>query len=446
MQEQVRSAVTGYTKENSTDRISFDEWNGDKLAGLLLQGILREEIMPKNLRSHFQKAVALLDEPDIACQHFGRLVYELSEAAKDGKTRIRTARQLYIALWVLFVWARDIDNVEAPYRASELVLLSIWNLLRPYIGKERSTISKAIIPVLHHALALHVGIASELLEKKILSHVDSRDGISMAVRTRSSVDVNLRLFDILGRIGLTAIWKHWLNQLNPDTAQRALAEQQIARWTTLGYLLIENNRALFLPLRDEHAIEISLFLISVSILKGNGNDARSWLDEMARRLAFTIQTHGRYPCVFSEYRDLDAHPREKTDEYRNEATAGSILIPLIAAFLSALDCPEALRRLVALKENELQHCTLQLWMPDESSEDGIYLGTRDHGVTLCDLPLSVTCRELISTVRDAGNQSRNFEELSAIATNCWPIILTACRHHRLPVPPQFWIKMVGPAA
>src|SRR5215467_3417987 len=56
MQEQVRGGVTGFIKRNTTKRISFDEWNGDKLAGLLLEGLLREEIMPKALRSHFQKA------------------------------------------------------------------------------------------------------------------------------------------------------------------------------------------------------------------------------------------------------------------------------------------------------------------------------------------------------------------------------------------------------
>ena len=99
MQEQVRADVSGYTTNNSTKNISFDEWNGDKLAGLLLQGILREEIMPKALRSHFQKAVSLVDEPDIAYQHFGRLVFELCKLANDDKERVRTARQLYIALW-----------------------------------------------------------------------------------------------------------------------------------------------------------------------------------------------------------------------------------------------------------------------------------------------------------------------------------------------------------
>jgi hypothetical protein len=442
MQEQVRSTVTGYIERNSTKKISFDEWNGDRLASLLLQGILREEIMPKTLRSHFQKAVALVDEPDIAHQHFERLAQELIKAANDDKTRVRTARQLYIALWVLFVWARDIQNVEAPYRASELVLLSTWNLLRPYIGKKSSSPGKAITAVLHDTIRLHLAIASELLERKILPHVGKRDGISMAVRTRSAVDVNLKLFDVLGRIALTGLWAHWLIERDPDLARRSAAQDRVAELATLGYQLIANNPALFLPLQDQQAIEVALFLILIGTLNGSKEDVRSWLHEMAGRFALTVQTQGRYPCVFTDYRDLIAHPRERTEDYRKEATAGSILIPLLAAFLSALSDSKALANLVKIKANELQHCTLQLWIPDESTEEGIYLGTHDHGVALCDLPLTATGTELIKTVSDACSQSPHFDKLSAITTGYSPIILTACRHYRLPVPPQFWIKMV----
>jgi hypothetical protein len=356
MQEQVRGSVSGYIKRNSNKKISFDEWNGDKLAGLLLQGILREEIMPKALRSHFQKAVALVDEPDIAYQHFGRLASELSKGASDDKARVRTARQLYIALWVLFVWARDVDNVEAPYRASELVLLNIWNLLRPYIGKRSSAAGKAITTVVRYAIQLHIAIASELLERKVLPHVGTRDGISMAVRTRSSVDVNLKLFDVLGRIALTGLWVHWLIERDPDTKRRAAAQERVAHLATMGYQLIDNNRALFLPLQDQQAIEIALFLVLVGALNGNRNDASAWLHEMVERLALTVRTHGHYPCVFTEYRDLVAHPRERTDDHRKEATSGSILIPLLASFLSALKDHEALKRLLDLTAGELEHC------------------------------------------------------------------------------------------
>ena len=209
--------------------------------------------------------------------------------------------------------------------------------------------------------------------------------------------------------------------------------------------MIDNNRSLFLPLQDQQAIDVMLFLLLVSAVNGSRPDANAWLYEMVERLALTVRTHGRYPCVFGDYRDLVAHPRERTDDYRREATPGSILIPVLAAFLVALGNQDALKQLIELKANELQHCTLQLWTPDKSSEEAIYLSASDHGVAICDLPLSLTGKELFKTLRDACSQTEGFDGLSAIATGFWPIILTACRYYRLPVPPQLWLDMVDPS-
>lgn len=443
MQEQVRPAVTGYMAENTTDRIGFEEWNGDKLAGLLLQGILREEIMPKETRSHFQKAVAMVDEPDIATEHFGRLVHELTHSINNDRTRLRVVRQLYIALWVLFVWARDAKNVEAPYRASEIVLLNIWNLLRPYIGTKRNPVSKAITEVFHYTIQLHISIAAELLERKILPHAGVRDGISLAVWTRTHVDVNLKLFDLLGRIAMMALWIHWWSLRDTDEERKKTVQDQVSKWAMMIFQLINNNRALFLPLQDQAAIEIGLFLVLLGIAVSNTEDLRAWLHEMTERLVLTVQTHGKYPCVFTEYHQLVDHPRERTEEYRQEATAGSILIPLLAAFLSALGQSEELESLVQLTSNELKHCTLQLWLPDAATEDRIYVGGRDHGLELCDLPLTSSGEELINTIRKACEDSSDFANLSAIATDYWPVLLMACRHYRFPVPPQFWIHLIS---
>lgn len=446
MQEQVRSAVAGYIQQNSTDKISFDEWNGDKLAGLLLEGVLREEIMPKELRSHFQKAVSLVDEPDIAYQHFGRLVYELSKCKANEKERIRTARQMYIALWVLFVWARDVDNIEAPYQASELVLLSLWNLVRPFVGKSRSPTRKAVTAVIECAVQLHLLIAQEYLFRKILPHVGIRYGISMAVQSRSAVDVNLRLFDILGRIALTGLWVHWMIERMPDTKKAASLRAQLGELTAMGFQLISNNPALFLPLKDDHSIEIALFLLLVTAANGNMRDAHAWLREMTQRLALSIRAHGRYPCVFDDYRDLIIHPRERTDDYRKEATSGSTLLPLLAAYLAYFKDHASLTGLVELKNQELQHCTLQLWMPDHSSEEGLHVGTHDHGVSLTDLPLSAKDGDLLEIINEACEKNSEFGQLSMMSTGNWPLLLIACRHNRLPVPPQFWRHTVKTVA
>lgn len=444
IQEQVRALVTGYIEQNTTDRISFDEWNGDKIAEMLLRGVLREEILPKPLRSSFQKAVAVVDEPDVAYDYFADLVRRLRETTGNKKAaRVRVARQLYVCLWILFVWARDIDNLEAPYRASELALLNVWNLLRPFIGT-KSKDARAITRVLHQLIQLHVIIAKELLERKIFPHVKKRSALSTAIESRSSVDVNLKLFDLLGRIAMTGLWLHWCANFNRDDAESE-TRKKIAEWNAKGLGLIENNPTLFSPLCDQHAIEIALFLL-LSITNEDNTDAiQHWLLEMVKRLDFTVRTHGRYPCAYTDYRDLIGHPRERSDAYRKDATPGSILIPLLAAWLSALNEEDGVKKLVELKESQLEHCTLQLWLPDAATEEELYTGGHGHGVALCSLPLATPGNGLLDTIAEACQREDGFKRLSPNRTGYWPIVLLACRHYRHPVPPQFWIDLIRPA-
>src|SRR5262249_45376959 len=57
----VHPLVNTFTLRESTEKISFQEWNGDHIAELLLAGPLREKLLPKALQSSFQKAVAMVD-------------------------------------------------------------------------------------------------------------------------------------------------------------------------------------------------------------------------------------------------------------------------------------------------------------------------------------------------------------------------------------------------
>ena len=268
----------------------------------------------------------------------------------------------------------------------------------------------------------------------------------MAIRGGTSSDVNLKLFDLLGRIAMAGLWLHWFSQRDPNAERKAKLHLQTRTFAEAGFKLITNNPALFLPLQDEQSIEVALFLLLAGAAEGNVHNAHAWLQGMTRRLALTLRTHGRYPCVFSEYRDLIAHPRSRTDEYRQDATAGSTLIPLVAAFLSYFGDSECLAQLIDLKAKELQHCTLQLWIPDDSSEVGLYVGSDEHGIALCDLPLTGDGQEQIDMLDAAFKQEGAFDKLSAIAMGYWPIVLAACHHHRLPVPPQFWRPIVAPLA
>ncbi|MBJ7442536.1 MAG: hypothetical protein JHD35_26440 [Sphingopyxis sp.] len=441
LHEQVQDSVRGYIRQNQTDRISYQEWNGDRLANLILSGILREDLLPKQNRSSFQKAVAMVDTPDVSYRYFSELIGRIvKQPNSQERAQLSAARQLNICLWILFVWARDVDNLEAPYRASELVILHVWEMCRPLIGNSNSH-TEAMVSALQQVIGLHLSISLEFLERKILPHVGKLDAIATAVHARSSVDINQKLFDLAGRIAMAGIWLHWLSD-KVDTSVAATTQEEIARLNASVFRLISNNTALLLPLCDINSIEIAIVLVLSVMARTNLGDVRQWLTEMANRLDFTLRTHGRYTCAFTEYRLLINHPRARTEEYRKEATSVSTLIPLLVAWLGALGANEEVSTLSELKRTILSHCTLQLWLPDADSESSFYLGNHDHGIAVTDIPIDIPSDRYLAVVLNACTRKTAFEGLSAIQSGFWPIVLLACRHHRFPVPPQFWIHML----
>jgi hypothetical protein len=317
VQQAVQPLVTSFIKKESKKRISFQEWNGDRIAGKLIEGPLREKLLPKPLQSSFQKAVAMVDQPDVSYEHFAKLLSALRAQVVKDKDRIRVARQINICLWVLFVWAREVDNLDAPYRASELALLHAWDLLKPFIGK-KGTQAIAMATALDQLIILHTAVAELFLRQKIFPYVDRQHALSFAVASAEPTDVNLKMYDTLGRLAMTGHWWVWLGR----RGGRQLNEEQIARvhkLVTNGFKMIANNPSLLLPLMDEQAIELALFLSLATQIGHVQGDIAGWLSEMVRRLKVSFVSHGRYPAALTDYPDLLAHPKTQTDEYRKES-------------------------------------------------------------------------------------------------------------------------------
>jgi hypothetical protein len=354
---------------------------------------------------------------------------------------VRVARQIYICLWVLFVWARDIDNLDAPYRSSELALLHVWELVKPFIGK-RGAHAVAVGSVLHHLVFLHITIGGLFLERKVIPFVGRQHALSLAVNSGEPTDVNIKMFETLGRLALTCYWMMWLGQVG----DRELTDEQITGLrdhVSSGFQMIANNSCLYSPLMDEQAIELVLFL-GLAAQMGHDNDIRNWLTEMVQRVRVAVFGHGRYPTMLRDYTDLIVHPKARTDEYRQEVTAGSVLIPILLAWLTALDDRESIAHLTELKAGPLAHCTLQLWLPDEVSEQHIYLNDAVHGAALAELPITNGGQDLLKVLAESSRSANHLQSLSAIEYGYFPLILTACRHYRLPVPHPFWISLLVP--
>ena len=134
LHEDVREGVIGYMKTNTTEGIEFELWNGDVLAGHLLTGVLREHALPPTWRSDLRKSVALVDEPDASFRHFCHFLGDVADHCQPTRrARLTAVRQIHVALWTVYVWARDAGNIEAAYLCSERAMLVGWTLVKDHL-------------------------------------------------------------------------------------------------------------------------------------------------------------------------------------------------------------------------------------------------------------------------------------------------------------------------
>lgn len=440
--EPVRPLLAGYMAQNATARISFEEWNGDKIASLIQSSFLREDLLPKNARSSLRKSLAMIDEPEISYRHFASLVRALADAAlEDDSKRVTSIRQLSVCLWILFSWAREAKNTESAFLASELTLLHAWEVFKHFAGANNRQYESVLTALLSTFLA-YQQISNSYLGENVLPFVDKRHALSVAIRGACSLDVNLKLFDLLGRLSIDGIWSYWGVLRSIDREGNGSA-QLIAEWQErCGAVrdLILNNPALLLPASDDQAIEI---LISCWLLltdDRNQDFVRSWMAEIIGRATFAIESNGKYPCILNEYVELLDHPVSRDDEYRQRATAGSVLYPTIALISSLLGDRGTFEEVARVKADLLKHCTFQLWYPDTDSERNFYSDRAAHGATLSELAVDRLMDDFLKQVFDECEHSSSFIDLSAIRLNWWPLIMVACRHYRLPPPPHFFQK------
>jgi len=423
VQEQVRSSLTGFVGQNTRSNISFQEWNGDKLADLIQSSFLREDLLPEHAQSNLRKSLAMLDEPEVSYRHFADLIASLGAVnSLNDAQRITAIRQMSICLWILFAWAREAENTESAYRASELTLLHAWNIVKLYSGKDTKT-TRAVEAAFFAIFSAYRQISSEFLEKNVLPYVDKLHALSSAVYGSCSLDINLKLFDLLGRLGMEGIWMYWgaLRSSDEEKEFRESSLKAVALCATSIRSLISNNPVLLLPTKDDQAIDmfIAAWLLATH---GSSHDfISSWFAEVIERARFSYEANGRYPCVLHSYSELLEHPKSRDSEYHQKATSGSILYPIIALWAVLLGDDKVYRKVARMKQELLQHCTFQFWYPDDQSEAHFYTNSDAHGATLADLALDRLREEFLAQVFAECDQSPHFKELSAVKFGWWPL-------------------------
>lgn len=435
MREDIRAQWSGFCKTVEKPNLRLCEWNGERLADLILSGMLRAELVDGEHRGLFQKALAMLDQPDVAYRHFSHLLEKLFTATSDERIRTRQLRQAYLCLWILFVWARDGDNLDSAYRGAELLLLRSW----PHCDRTRvesEALKRERMTHFEQVLKLYLIVAHMLLVEKIGPFANRRFALSMTVGSRNSKDVNLALFETLGRFALYGIWLHQLSTMNGGSFAEA-TDREANRVFDLAIETVNANPTLIVPVCDEFAIEITLF-VYLAHLRGRLRDVSGYLSAMAEHLWLALMMRDGYPTPSTDYRVILEHPRNRTDEYFEEHTRASILYPVLLTWLTLLGDHDRRDRLVAALRERAPHMTNQAWVPDSLTDEVLWHGNRNHDLAVPGLPIEYSMGKVFEVFNEVTNKHPIAEHISAVRIGLTPLMFTACRHFRMPVPLHLW--------
>lgn len=442
----IRQEVSGYEQRNTTENVSFEEWNGDKLSDYIQNFLLKEELLPSSSQARLRKSLALLEEPNSASNHFFKLIDEILAETTNADSVASSITRVNVCLWILFSWCRESANLEAAYLSAERALLLAWNIVKSYYtGRNKPSKSFLSIQDTYHQ------ITDCYIDNCLIPNVDLKYGLSHAVNSPCAIDVNLKLFDVLGRL---AVKGHWvLNSLErsylespPTNGNSEDQEVLIQRLNLIKQsikLLVKNNPLLLSPYKDSQAIEITLTITLLASDSDADEFVRSWLVEVVESCIFAFESNGMYPVIHNTYEQLleHRHKDKKDSDYKNKATQAGILYPVLAVFSSLYEIKSISQKLEEFATEHLSHSTLQYWYPNEFSEEVMYSNSDTHGSATTRFPMNKDL--IVKHIAEECVNSDAFRRMSAVIQGKSPLVLTVCRIYRYPVPFHYiedWLK------
>ena len=206
--------------------------------------------------------------------------------------------------------------------------------------------------------------------------------------------------------------------------------------------MINTNPTLVAPMRDDRHIEIGMLML---LAQGCGrlHDVDHYLREVASRLSYRYIRRSHWVTYFQDYRQLARHPISRDDAYFERFTCGSVLVPFVLVGLERFLATDELIALKDVVRRVLSHMTLQVWVPSEKTDEFIWRTGQTigfcipiTGTNLGDTEVSLSA-EMDAVVAEHDQILRKEAFMRGLA----PLFMTACRHHRIPLPPHLWFQV-----
>ncbi|CAN7617308.1 hypothetical protein LJR260_004399 [Variovorax paradoxus] len=423
---------------------SFQQWPGERVAGLLEAHLLNENLFANEDRSDLRKALALSGDRDYAFGDFLRLLQRQLGLKDDGSLMLpplendkllKAIRRVSLATQICAHWAQaDGDSRQAIW-VMERALLWVWHRvqLTPQTGR------RAFHAAMADMWSSYLHVATHFLEV-MKDHFSVKDG--MSGYARENAEYSLVLFEHIGL--LSSIGLAQLMVKTNDANQTAIRQGNAD--VVAGHLdaLIRNHAAAASPRLDRNVVEINLALVLLT-LTNHHQAAQDWIKDMVLRLHFNFQRKKMFPIGSDSLDDL-ADLETLWEESRADALMStSWMLATLAAWSALQHIDDAYQLLVKGKSTDYANVCAQLWHPTKDWPSTWYfsaahheLGNSEAPFTLPEDPAALRARldEFLAEKRYAWEAHS-----PALDIGFWALDILACRHFKTPVPASFWYRV-----
>lgn len=425
--QEINENWDGYIEINSKkDEIEFDFWGGDKLALLIEKYIFNEFIIPKEQRSLFRKALALIGDTDYDLSDYYQFLDEVlfkNELEKESDKKILKAlRLVYLSLNIIVYWSQSENNLKHGLLATERTLLNIYEFLyKNNFMKKRNF--KEILDKVYEKNFQTI----ENYCKKIYPLIEVENGLSF--RGHDFLQESLILFEQLGILALYGNLYHMLAYRDENNFDD-IKYQEI---NTHLKLMIKNHKGLYNPVYDEHIIDISLALYFLE-LWDEIEFIDEWIYNLISHIEFAYYQGNYFPIDTNSFEDLvECNLGEKKE--KKEYIITSTLIPILAFWCIKLGLIENYKYLYKISQDIYKNTTLQIWFADNELEKYVYNSSAsvESGYVFAPLKIYENISKMGTNIDKLGKS----EHLINLENKEMPILyFISSRYFRMPILPH----------
>lgn len=428
--QEIEDNWNGYIETNSKkDEIEFDFWGGDKLALFIEEYIFNEFIIPKEQRSLFRKALALIGDTDYDLRDYYQFLDEVlfkNELEKESDKKILKAlRLIFLSLNIIVYWSQSENNLKHGLLATERTLLNIYE----FLNKNNFTKKRNFRDILYKIYESNFRTIERYC-KKIYPLIVVENGLSF--RGHDFLQESLILFE---QLGILALYGN-LYYLSAYTDEDSFDYTKYEEINKHLKLMIKNHKGLYNPVYDEQIIDISLALYFLE-LWNEIEFIDEWIYNLISHIEFAYYQGKYFPIDTNSFEDLvECNLGDKKD--LKEYIRTSTLIPTLAFWCVKLGLIENYKYLYKVSQDIYKDSTLQIWFTDKDLENFVYKknASFESGYVFAPLPIY----ENISHMGDIVEKLRNSKHLIKLENVEMPILyFISSRYFRMPILPHVLI-------